>query len=274
MKMKKIALAAAPLIMLTAGTASAADLAARPYTKAPAAAATVYNWTGFYIGINGGYGWNDSQDVGVGGSPLILAAQPGVVPSAVRGLKPEGGLIGGTIGYNWQFGRGLAGIEADFDWADIRDSRVVDLPVGGPNVRTTASQKIDFFGTVRGRLGFLATDQLLLFATGGLAYANVTSNGNVNEFFNQPAIGRQFIANADEFRYGWTIGAGAEWKFAPNWSLKGEYLYYDLGNHTIRGNQSNPANNVDFALYSFNTRGSIARAGINYQFSGPVAARY
>ncbi|WOH63081.1 porin family protein [Bradyrhizobium sp. BWA-3-5] len=268
--MKKLAITATALVLGTA-SASAADLAARPYTKAPVPVAAVYNWTGFYIGVNGGYAWNDSQDVAVSGSPLITAAQPLTVPFAVRGLKPEGGLAGGTVGYNWQFGRGLVGIEADFDWADIRDSRFIDLPAAGPTVRTSASQNIDFFGTVRGRLGGLATDQLLLFVTGGLAYANVKSNANVDEFFG---IGRQFRASADEIRYGWTVGAGAEWKFAPNWSIKGEYLYYDLGSHTIRGNQTNPVNGVDFATYSFNTRGSIARAGINYQFSGPVVARY
>jgi outer membrane immunogenic protein len=189
-------------------------------------------------------------------------------------VKPEGGLIGGTVGYNWQFGRGVAGIEADFDWADIKDRRFVDLPPVGTDVRTSASQKIDFFGTLRGRIGALLGDQFLVFATGGLAYANVKSDANINEFFNRPVLGRQFIASADELRFGWTIGAGAEWKFAPNWSLKGEYLYYDLGGHTIRGNQSNPPDAVEFATYSFNTRGSIARGGINYQFGGPVVAKY
>lgn len=270
--MKKIALATVAATLLSAGAASAADLAARPYTKAPAPVVAVYNWTGFYIGINGGYAWNDSQDVGVTGSPLIVVSQPVTVPFFVPGLKPEGGMIGGTVGYNWQFGRGVAGIEADFDWADISDARFVNLPVAGPTaVITSASQKIDFFGTVRGRAGFLAADQLLLFATGGLAYANVVSNANINELVG---LRRQFSASADEIRYGWTVGAGAEWKFAPNWSLKGEYLYYDLGGHTIRGNQSNPVNGVDFATYSFNTRGSVARAGINYQFGGPVVAKY
>ncbi|MFO1110566.1 MAG: outer membrane protein [Bradyrhizobium sp.] len=271
--MNKVAFAGA-VVLLSAGVASAADLAARPYTKAPAPIVSVYNWTGFYIGINGGYGWNDSQDVGITGTPLIVAAQPATVPFAVRGVKPEGGLVGGTVGYNWQFGRGVAGIEADFDWADIRNSRFVDLPAVGPTVRTSASQKIDFFGTVRGRLGGLVADQFLLFVTAGLAYANVKSDANINEFFNLPVIGRQFIASADEIRYGWTAGVGGEWKFNPNWSLKAEYLYYDLGSQTIRGNQSNPVNNIDFALYSFTTRGNIVRAGINYQFGGPVVAKY
>jgi outer membrane immunogenic protein len=268
--MKKLGLATTALFMLSAGAVSAADLAARPYTKAPAPVAAVYNWTGFYVGINGGYGWNDSQDVAVSGTPLITAAQPADVPFSLRGLKPEGGMIGGTVGYNWQFGRALVGIEADFDWADINDARFLDLPTAGPLVRTSARQSIDFFGTVRGRLGGLLTDQFLVFVTGGLAYANVKSDANIDEFFG---VGRQFRASAEGIRYGWTVGAGAEWKFAPNWSLKGEYLYYDLGSYTIRGTQTNPVD-ADFATYSFTTRGSVARAGINYQFGGPAVARY
>jgi outer membrane immunogenic protein len=271
--MKKIALAAAALSMF-AGAASAADMAvkARP---APVPVA-VWNWTGFYVGINGGYGWNDGYDVPVSGSNVIVISQPATVPFFVPGLKPEGGLIGGTAGWNYQFGRGLVGIEADFDWADIRDGRNVDLPAVGTCCRTSANQKIDFFGTVRGRLGFLATDQLLLFATGGLAYANVQTNANVNEFFNGPVLGRQFIASTSDIRYGWTVGAGAEWKFARNWSVKGEYLYYDLGSYTVTGPQTNPVLATEFATYGFRARGSIARAGLNYQFNwgGPVVAKY
>ena len=268
MKTKLVALLCGVISLGAAGAASAADIAVKARPAPPPV--QIWNWTGFYIGVNGGYGWNESQDVGVTGSALIVGAQPVVVPFSVPGLKPEGGLVGGTVGYNWQFGRGLVGIEADFDWADIRDSRFVGLPVGAPLLVTSASQKIDFFGTVRGRLGFLATDQLLLFATGGLAYANVKNNANVNELVG---LQRQFIASSDEIRYGWTVGAGAEWKFAPNWSVKGEYLWYDLGGQTIRGNQTNPVN-TEFALYSFDTRGSIVRAGINYQFGGPVVAKY
>jgi outer membrane immunogenic protein len=272
--MKKLAISTCAASILFTTAASAADLAARPYAKAPAPVVEVWNWTGFYIGANGGYGWNQSQDVDISGSNLILISQPGTVPFSVSGLKPEGFLVGGTIGWNYQFGRGVAGIEADFDWADIKDSRVVDLPAVFPGVRTSASQKIDFFGTVRGRLGGLVTDQLLLFLTGGLAYADVKNDANINEFFNGPVLGRQFIASSSGIRFGWTVGAGAEWKFAKNWSVKGEYLYYDLGSDTIRGNQSNPPNGVDFATYTFTTRGNIVRAGINYQFGGPVVAKY
>jgi outer membrane immunogenic protein len=254
-------------------TASAADMALK---APPPPVAAVFGWTGFYVGVNGGYGWNQSQDVAVSGSPLVTTSQTVAIPTVpfFVPIRPEGGLAGGTIGWNYQFGRGVAGIEADFDWADIHDSGFIDLPAVRTDVRTSASQKIDYFGTVRGRLGFLATNPLLLYATGGLAYAEVKSNGNINENFNQAVIGRQFIASDSQVRVGWTVGVGAEWKFTPNWSVKGEYLYYDLGGYTIQGNQSNPVNGIDFATYSFSTRGNIVRAGINYQFGGPVVARY
>jgi outer membrane immunogenic protein len=271
---KKLALALAALAM-GAVSASAADMAVK--ARAPVID-PAYNWSGFYIGVNAGYGWNDGQDIAVSGSPLIVVSQPAVVPFRIPGLKSDGWLVGGQIGWNYQVGRVVWGIEADFQGADIKDSRNIDLPVGFANVRTSATQKIDFFGTVRGRVGLTATDRLLVYATGGLAYANVEDTGNVSEFFNSPVLGRQFRGSASDIRYGWTVGGGLEWAFAKNWSVKGEYLYYDLGSRpTLVGPQSNPANGVDFASYAgFHTRGSIARAGLNYKFdwAGPTAARY
>ncbi|MFH1344839.1 MAG: outer membrane protein [Pseudomonadota bacterium] len=254
------------------GAASAADMAvkARPAMVVDPA----YNWTGFYIGLNAGYGWNDDHDVAISGSPLITGSQPATVPFAL-GLRPEGWLAGGQIGYNYQVGgRWVLGVEADFAWADIADSNFIDLPPGpGATVRTSVSEKIDFFGTVRGRLG-VTFDRLLVYGTGGLAYANVKQFGNIDEFFF--GGGRQFIANSSDLRYGWTVGAGAEWAVSKNWSVKAEYLYYDLGSNTITGPQSNPVNGIDFATYSFSTRGSIARGGLNYKFDwgAPVVARY
>lgn len=269
--MKKLAPAT---LMLALGpvAASAADLAYK--ARAPAVDPG-YNWSGFYVGVNGAYAWNDTRDVAVSGTPLITVSQPGNVPFAVGGLRPEGYIVGGQAGWNYQSGAGLVGIEADFDFADINNSRNVDLPAIGPAVRTSASEKIDFLGTLRGRLGGIVSQRLLLFLTGGLAYANVKDTANINEFFNAPVVGRQFIANASDIRFGWTLGAGAEWAFARNWSVKGEYLYYDLGSRTITGVRTNPAG-PDFATYNFSTRGSIAKAGLNYKFdwAGPVVAKY
>jgi outer membrane immunogenic protein len=273
--MKKLAVAFAALT-ISSMSASAADMAVK--ARPPLAVDPAYNWSGFYIGVNAGYGWNNSQNIAVSGSPLILVSQPATVPFTIPGLKPEGWLAGGQIGWNYQVGRIVWGIEADFQGADITNTRNIDLPAVGPLVRTSATEKIDFFGTVRGRVGFTATDRFLIYATGGLAYANVEDSANINEFFNAPVPGRQFRASASDIRYGWTVGGGLEWAFARNWSVKGEYLYYDLGSRpTLVGPQTNPANGIDFATYSgFHTRGSIARAGLNYKFdwAGPVVARY
>ena len=266
-------LGAATLILaLGPVAASAADLA---YKARSAAVDPGYNWSGFYVGVNGAYAWNNSGDVAVSGTPLISVSQPGAVPFAVGGLRPEGYLVGGQVGWNYQFGAGLVGIEADFDFADIKNSRNVDLPLLGPNVRTSASEKIDFFGTVRGRLGGIVSQRLLLFVTGGLAYANVKDSANINELFNAPVPARQFIASTSDLRYGWTVGAGAEWAVARNWTVKGEYLYYALGSRLITGPQTNPVG-ADFATYSFSTRGNIVKAGLNYKFdwAAPVVAKY
>jgi outer membrane immunogenic protein len=224
-------------------------------------------WTGFYVGANAGWSWLKSDDVGIGGGTTVLISQPTTVPYSV-GLRPDGFLGGMQIGYNHQFmSRWVAGLEADFDFADIKDSNTVFLSAGGPpTVATSASEKMRWLGTVRGRLGWLASPTFLLFGTGGLAFGRVDYAGNIEEFPGIP--GRLFAASASFTKFGWTIGGGAEWEFARNWSVKAEYLYYDLGSETITGPQTNPVDPTQFATYSFTTRGSIARAGINLRF-GP-----
>ena len=143
--MKKILLASAALIALT-GAASAADLAARPYTKAPVAMASVYNWTGFYLGLVGGGAWENS------GSPRM-----------------QGGFVGGTAGYNWQTGNIVFGLEADGAWADVSASATGATVVPGFGVvTTTATSKTDAMGTVRGRIGY-AVDQILFYDTDSYA---------------------------------------------------------------------------------------------------------
>ncbi|MGJ4881304.1 outer membrane protein [Bradyrhizobium sp. HKCCYLRH1065] len=192
--MKKILLATVALAALAA-PAAAADLAARPtYTKAPVAA-PVLTWTGFYIGAMGGYA-NENAD---------FAAM-------------KGGFAGGTVGYNWQQGAVVFGLEADAAWADINAN------VGALGVN--AESKIRDWGTVRGRIGY-AFGPTLLYATGGYAWAD-----------NRISLTAPGFAAADsKIHSGWTVGAGVEYMFAPNWSLKGEYLYKSFGgeNYTFTG---------------------------------------
>ncbi|MGX1322939.1 outer membrane immunogenic protein [Bradyrhizobium sp. USDA 377] len=229
--MKKILLASASLFVLSALTpASAADLAARPYTKAPVAVASVYNWTGFYLGIVGGGAWENAS-----GDP-----------------KMKGGFVGGTAGYNWQTGNVVFGVEADGSWADVNASATV--PVLGIPVTTTF--RTDAMGTVRGRIGW-AVNNVLFYGTGGYAWID-----------NKITVSALGVSVSDsKWHSGWTVGAGVEAFFAPQWSVKGEYLYRSLGSENYFSNLGVP---LASGTLNFHT----VQVGVNYHFGGPVVARY
>ena len=228
--MKKVLLASACLFALAA-PASAADLAARPYTKAPVAMASVYNWTGFYLGIVGGGAWEDSN------SPRM-----------------QGGFVGGTAGYNWQTSNVVFGVEADGAWADVSASAagVVFVPgIGG--IPASVSSKTDAMGTVRGRIGW-AVNNVLLYGTDGYAWIDnkVTAT-----------LGPVSVSDS-KFHSGWTVGAGVEAFIAPQWSVKGEYLYRSLGGETYFSGAV-PSGSLNF---------HTVQVGVNYHFGGPVVAKY
>lgn len=228
--MKKFLLASAALFALAA-PASAADLAARPYTKAPVAVASVYNWTGFYLGIVGGGAWENSS----------------IDP------KMKGGFVGGTAGYNWQTGNVVFGLEADAAWADVSASAAGVVPGLG---LVTLSSKTDAMGTVRGRLGY-AVNNVLFYGTGGYAWIDNKLSASV---------GPVSISDT-KWHSGWTVGAGVEAFFAPQWSVKGEYLYRSLGGETYFSNIGAPSNT---GTINFHT----VQVGVNYHFGGPVVAKY
>ena len=265
--------------VLAATNALAADLAARPYTKAPVIVDPGYNWTGFYAGLNGGYSWGRA-------STTILPAS--ILATPVR-QDVNGGLFGGQVGYNWQLDRKwVIGLEADAQWTGERST--VDTAIGPlRNVistdfsailsgvaHTTAS--LPWFATFRGRAGFLADPSLLLYGTGGLAvgevkYASqltatvVLFNGST---FTPPPISTTTVVapgvSESQTRVGWTAGAGAEKKFNQNWSAKAEYLYVDLGTKTYFGGTGNQ---IDVKFHDH-----IFRVGFNYAFSPMVVAKY
>jgi len=212
------------------GAGFAADLPTKaPVYKAPASAA--YNWTGFYLGINGGGAWGNTT-----------WADP-TPPSS--SWNTSGWLVGGTAGYNWQAAGSpwVVGIEGDLDAAKISGTgNGTDCtPVVNCQTQTT------WLATVRGRGGY-AWDRWLAFATGGAAFGNIQAN----------ATGTP-VESAN--RAGWTVGGGAEYAFAGQWSLKGEYLYVDLGsfNCTAVGCSIPAPTNV-------NHRFNVVRAGINHRF--------
>lgn len=218
--MKKILLTTVAFAALGMAPAIAADLgAARPYTKAPAMA-PIGNWAGFYIGAMGGYGTQSDSD----------------------GIS--GGFGGGTVGYNWQMNNIVFGLEADAAGADISRS-VTALVLGFP---VTGTAKVDALGTVRGRFGF-AVDQVLLYATGGYAWADLKLSGT--------ALG--LTVSDSKVLNGWTVGAGVEWMFAPHWSVKGEYLYRSFGGETFFAGTAAAASTGSLNIHS-------GQVGVNYHF--------
>ena len=275
--MKKLLLATVALSALVAAPAMAADLAARPYTKAPAfIPEPIYNWTGFYIGGNAGYGFSDRDTITTTGqvqaniNNVIGGARPGSV-----NLNRDGFVGGGQIGYNWQTSPNIVfGLEADIQYTDFnRSVTVITPPLGSaiPSLSNTFSSRMEYFGTVRGRLGY-TWGATMLYATGGLAYGEVENSAS----FTGPGGGVvQFVGRNKDIRTGYTVGGGIEHMFTPNWSVKAEYLYYDLGSNTINVNVI-PGSGGGGTGYDsrFRNDGHIVRAGLNYKFGGPVVARY
>ena len=209
----------------TLTAANAADLGRRNAmpTKAPLYVAP-YNWTGLYAGINGGGGWGTSKWSAATGS---------------NSFDGSGGVVGGTLGYNWQMNQIVFGLEGDIDWSNIRGS--------GSAVPCTTSceTRNDWLGTVRGRVGY-AFDRVLPYVTGGLAVGDIKAN---------PAG----FGGESETKAGWTLGGGVEFAIAGPWTAKVEYLYADLGKTTCPAGSCALSTDVDF-------HASIVRGGINYRF--------
>ncbi|TPJ46733.1 porin family protein [Mesorhizobium sp. B2-7-1] len=214
---KQILLATA--LVLATGTAYAADV----LQEAPVAAS--YDWTGAYIGVNAGGGFGTFKLSPSGGGPGSID------------LSASGFLGGIQAGYNWQAGQFVYGVEADFQGADIKG----DLSISGPFLET----KIDWFGTLRARIGYTPVDRFLVYGTGGLAYGH--------EKISAPGL------DLSKTKVGWTVGAGAEYAITNNWSLKSEYLYTDLGKATF--NPGGGGVGVDVKV-PFHT----VRVGLNYKF--------
>ena len=241
-------------------SAFAADLPPRGYNKAPAMAASATSWSGLYIGGNVGYGWGNGN--------TAFSFSNFEIDNTALDTKSKGVTGGAQIGYNWQMGAIVTGLEADIQGSGIKSSRRspffnTDAEAFVPGEFLSTEQKLSWFGTVRGRLGATVTPDLLLYATGGLAYGHVDASANT--FFSSAF---QYPASVSKTKAGWTVGAGAEWMFARNWSAKVEYLYLDLGNVSAIGRPSGlpPDALPRAAAYTWNTRENIVRAGVNYHF--------
>lgn len=310
--MKKLYSVAALAAAFTAGTALAADLPSRKGPP-PALLPPPPLWTGFYAGVNAGGTWSQSNSISVAsfqgpcditriGCGLSVPSVGTAMSAAATFVAPSssnGGFIGGgQIGYNWQFNNiFVAGVEADIHGVTNNDSGsafVTGALAGAPTLATprplveiaSVRRSLDYLGTVRGRLGYLFTPTLLVYASGGLAYGGVHSSVGIFQSFNtDPSVTPALGAGAfSDTRVGWTVGGGLEWMFLPNWSAKAEYLYYDLGNVTysvtpLTSLSTISGTVVGSAFPQAQTRfdGHVVRAGLNYHFNwatAPVVARY
>jgi len=277
--MKRLAVGIAAMVSMVSTSAVAADLPAKVYTKAPPPVVEVYNWTGFYIGGNVGYSWGRSSDDSTltnGAGTVLLANSSAVNLDGVTG--------GWQVGYPWQVQNWVWGLEADIQGADEKGSRSFTCPTGvcsppvgviavfpGPAVNVSAmDQKIEWFGTVRGRAGILAAPTVLLYATGGLAYGEVRTA----EAIGTAAASTAFATT--DTRVGWTVGAGIEGAIGGNWTAKLEYLYMDLGKTSGSFPTTLAAFGGGTLTSNFSSRitDNILRVGVNYRFGGPVVAKY
>ena len=298
--LRRTLLASAGAMALT-GAAFAADLRAPPPVILPPPPA----WTGLYVGINAGGTWSsgttintttDNRDPGNG---LVGETEANITSAALAtGSVPvnhSGFIGGGQVGYNYQFYNSwVAGIEADIQGVAASNSAhlvfsqgaVAGFPANPIDQNLSSSARGDFLGTVRGRLGFTITPTLLVYGTGGLAYGQTDSSTSITQIIeNAPALPNHYssFGSISNSRVGWTAGGGGEWLFAPNWSVKVEYLYYDLGSVTYgltplqNFNTAGTlfTNGAPFSRTTF--RGNIVRAGLNYHFNllpTPVVAKY
>ena len=273
---------------LAVGTASAvaADL---PVRKAPApVVAPVWSWNGFYIGINGGYSWGRAgRDITFFNPVTGAAIIPPVGSGSTSDANLDGGVFGGQIGYNWQTANWVFGIETDAQWSGQRGTAsavcgatpviggpclpgFTAVPAGIIGTVANVEQKLEWFGTFRGRAGFAVMPSLLLYATGGAAYGSIKTNLGLAGFTpNGTPVA--IAGSSSDTRLGWTVGGGIEGKFAPNWSAKVEYLYMDLGSVSSTAVFPTAAGVPPIGV-SLNSRitDNIIRGGINYHFSaGP-----
>ena len=262
--MKKFLLGTVGLVALgIAAPASAADLAARPYRAAPPPMiAAIYDWSGFYIGANGGGAWSHKcWDITNFRRPVVPGFREGCHDAT-------GGVVGGQIGYRWQSAAWVFGLEAQGDWADLTGSNVsLFVP------RWTNNSKIEALGLFTGQVGY-AWNNVLWYVKGGAAVTDDKYSGTVT---TPPFTGALFDS-ASETRWGGVVGTGLEFGFAPNWSVAVEYDHLFMGNRAITSTSTGvlagiPAGSI-FRTDSIRQDVDMVTARINFRFGGPAVGRY
>jgi outer membrane immunogenic protein len=263
-----------------AGSAYAADLPTKKEAPAPVFVPPPFTWTGFYVGANLGGIWTSGSRSLTFLNPATAVFLSGYEPSGL-GSGQTGVIGGGQAGYNWQTGVFVLGVETDFDGTSLsKSTNFNSIPFAGAGIPTGllgdclfvhAKASLDWLGTTRARFGFVATpdNRLMFYATGGVAYGGGSANFSLydarNNFF--------LSGNPSSSRVGWVVGAGAEYALTNNWTIRGEYLYADLGSSTF----STPAAafpvasnlaglNGLYATGKISYNASIFRAAVNYKF--------
>ncbi len=290
--MKTILLATVAALGL-AGTASAADLS----VKAPVVYAPLFTWTGCYLGVNGGWiGSDESYDTDLRHHPPVRG--PWINQGGRRAdfdryrrsfsSDESGGTVGGQFGCQWQWGSVVLGGEWDWAWSGLEEEDNVRFgPIAGPNIGLPERaehhhKQLDWFMTVRARLGWAAWDRFLIYATGGVAMGAYDAFTRVNlgpfDQFDPFDAAPEFNGSYREKRIGWTAGGGFEWAFANNWTAKAEFLYLDFGSFDYH------SPHIDFGVddtrvwwTEVDAQEYVVRVGLNYLFhlgDAPVVARY
>jgi len=248
---KNLLLVSASFVALSfAAPAMAADLRAPAYTKAPVMMpAPIYDWSGFYVGINGGGGWSHNSWRDLDGS--------------LGSNNASGGTVGGQIGYRWQATNWVFGLEAQGNWADFSASHLDPFFVDAQN-----RSRIDSFGLFTGQVGY-AWNNVLLYVKGGAAVVE-----NKNDILVAPGFinsGTLVASSNNESRWGGTVGVGLEVGFSPNWTVGVEYDHIFLGNRNV--NFVTPGG-VLFDTVRISQDVDMALVRLNYRFGGPIVARY
>jgi outer membrane immunogenic protein len=267
------------LLALVALVAVAPAYAADLPVKAPVPVVVDPGWRGFYVGVNVGYSWGNSD------TDVSYATFPGGVPivpppgSIISGSFDIDGVIAGLqAGYNWQHDKWVFGIEGDFQWSGQKGSGdflchstiiggpclpgLTFLPPGVGGTTLSLDQKLQWFGTLRGRVGILPAPTWLLYVTGGLAVGKIKTDATLSGF-TPAAVPVSASASDSETNAGWTLGAGIEGVISGKWTGKIEYLYIDFGD--VSGNVALPVPGIQ-ASYTSHITDNIVRVGLNYRF--------
>jgi outer membrane immunogenic protein len=240
--------------MALVGSAAAADMPVKMPVKAPIVVPP-YNWTGLYVGLNAGYSWGKQDN-------SLQTPGGAIIGGNSNSDKINGFIGGGQIGYNWQINQWVLGLEGDFQGSGQKGNGTFGIPGFDPCAPVAVcpvpasvvgyTDKLDWFGTVRGRIGY-AFDRWLPYLTGGWAFGHGTISGT-------SAGGIVGTFSGSNTYSGWTVGAGLEWALTDYWSAKAEYLYIDFGNGPTIA--LTPA--VNFV--SGKMTDNIVRLGVNYHF--------